>query len=100
MIDERNKRDSLVFELMLLVVASGMAFLLYQMGVYKIVVLNLFFLPIVLAGYYLGRTSAGVLALFSVLAATIAATLAWHEGIHGGQLIEVRRTLGLPRAFG
>ncbi len=75
MMVEHNKRDSLVFEVMLLVVASGMAFLLYRMGVYKMVVLNLFFLPIVLAGYYLGRTSAGVLALFSVLAATIAATL-------------------------
>lgn len=32
--------------------------------------------------------------------AALAATLAWHEGIHAGQLIEVRRSLGLPRAFG
>jgi response regulator RpfG family c-di-GMP phosphodiesterase len=37
--------------------------------------LNLFFLPIVLSGYYMGRTSAGVLALFCTLSVTIATTL-------------------------
>lgn len=32
--------------------------------------------------------------------ATLASTLIWHEGLHAGQLVEVRRSLGLPRAFG
>ncbi|MGB2988033.1 MAG: HD domain-containing phosphohydrolase [Phycisphaerae bacterium] len=68
-------RDRRILELMLVIVAVGMTYLLYQMGGYKMVVLNLFYLPIVLSGYFLGRTSAGVLALFSVLAVTIATTL-------------------------
>ena len=70
-----NNRDRRILEIMLIVVAMGMTFLLYRMGGYKMVILNLFYLPIVLSGYYLGRTSAGVLALLSVLAVTITATL-------------------------
>lgn len=38
--------------------------------------------------------------MFGANHATLAATMTWHEGIHAGQLIEVRRSLGLPRAFG
>ena len=67
-------KDRGVFEIMLIIVTLGMTYLLYQMGGHKIVALNLFFLPIVLSGYYLGRTSAGVLALFCVLSVTIATT--------------------------
>ncbi len=70
-----SARDRLVFELMLVVVTIGMTYLLFRMGGYKMVVLNLFYLPIVLSGYYLGRTNAGILALLSVLAVTIATTL-------------------------
>ena len=68
-------KDRSVFEIMLVVVTLGMTYLLYQMGAYKMVALNLFFLPIVLSGYYLGRTSAGILALFCALSVTIATTL-------------------------
>lgn len=68
-------KDHTIFEIMLVVVTLGMTYLLYRMGGYKMVALNLFFLPIVLSGYYLGRTSAGVLALFCVLSVTIATTL-------------------------
>ncbi len=32
--------------------------------------------------------------------ASLASTMVWHDGIHQGQLIEVRRALGLPRVFG
>lgn len=32
--------------------------------------------------------------------ASLASTMVWHDGLHQGQLIEVRRALGLPRAFG
>ena len=51
-----------ILEIMLIVVTIGMTYLLYRMGGYKMVVLNLFYLPIVLSGYFLGRTHAGVLA--------------------------------------
>lgn len=70
-----NARDRRVFDIMLLVVAVGMTYLLYRMGAYKMVILNLFFLPIVLSGYFLGRTSSGILALFSVLCVTVVTTL-------------------------
>jgi len=62
------------FEIMLLIATLGMTVLLYRMGPYKIVVLNLYFLPIVLSGYFLGRTSAGILALFCTLCVTLATT--------------------------
>lgn len=68
-------KDRGVFEVMLIVVTLGMTYLLYRMGGYKMVALNLFFLPIVLSGYYLGRTSAGILALFCTLSVSIATTL-------------------------
>ncbi len=70
-----NKRDRRMFECMLIIVAIGMTYLAYRMGAYKMVVLNLFFLPIVLSGYYLGRTSSGVLALFCALSVTVVTTL-------------------------
>lgn len=70
-----NVRDRRIYELMLIIVTIGMTYLAYRMGTYKMVVLNLFFLPIVLSGYYLGRTSAGVLALFCALTVTVVTTL-------------------------
>jgi len=68
-------KDRSIFEVMLIVVSLGMTYLLSQMGGYKFVALNLYFLPIVLSGYYLGRTSAGILALFCALSVTVATTL-------------------------
>ena len=62
-------------EVMLVVVVIGMTYLMLRMGGYKMAALNLFFLPIVLSGYYLGRNHAGVLALFTALVVSIAATL-------------------------
>ncbi len=38
--------------------------------------------------------------MFGANHATLAATMAWHEGVHNGQLIEVRRSLGMSRVFG
>lgn len=67
-------KEKRVFEAMLVVVVLGMTYLLYQMGGYKMVILNLFFLPIVLSGYFLGRTSSGTLALFCVLAVSVVVT--------------------------
>ncbi len=65
-----DNRDRRTFEIMLIVVTLGMTLLLFRLGGYRMVTLNLYFLPIVLAGYYLGRTNAGILALFSALAVT------------------------------
>ncbi len=73
--DKNSRKDRGIFEIMLVVVTLGMTYLLFQMGGYKMVALNLFFLPIVLSGYYLGRTSAGILALFCALSVTIATTM-------------------------
>lgn len=70
----KTQKDRTIFEVMLLIVVIGMSYVVYEMGPYKMVALNLFFLPIVLSGYYLGRTSAGVLALFCALGTTIATT--------------------------
>ncbi len=64
---ERN-----ILELMLMIVVIGITFLMFRMGGYKAVALNLFFLPIVLSGYYLGRAHAAVLAVFTALCVVIA----------------------------
>jgi HD-GYP domain-containing protein (c-di-GMP phosphodiesterase class II) len=55
-------------EILLTSVCLSLAVLLYAMQGYKMVILNLFFLPVALAGFYLGRYRAGILALFSALA--------------------------------
>ena len=68
-------KDRRVFEIMLIVVAFGMTAMLYRLGPYKMVALNFFFLPIVLCGYFLGRTSAGILALLCALSVTIVMTV-------------------------
>ncbi len=60
-----------ILEICLIVVAVGLTCLLYHFNGYKMVVLNLFYLPIVLAAFYLGRYRAGILALFCVIAASI-----------------------------
>ena len=39
-------RDRGVFEVMLIIVTIGMTYLVYRMGGYRVVALNLFFLPI------------------------------------------------------
>jgi uncharacterized membrane protein len=66
---ERTQERTL--EIMLVLVTAGISSLLYHTGAMKVVVLNLFYLPIVLAGFFLGRYRAGVLALLAVVTATI-----------------------------
>jgi hypothetical protein len=58
-------------ESMLVLVTAAISCLLYHTEAMKIIVLNLFYLPIVLAGFFLGRYRAGVLALLAVVTATI-----------------------------
>jgi hypothetical protein len=68
-------RERVTFEVMLIVIALGLTCLFWRTGGYKMVILNLFFLPIVLGGYYLGRSTAGVLAFFCVLSVGLVTTL-------------------------
>jgi K+-sensing histidine kinase KdpD len=66
--DSRNER---VLEIMLVLITLALACLLHVTDAMKLMVLNIFYLPVVLAGFYLGRYRAGVLALLSVVVATI-----------------------------
>jgi response regulator RpfG family c-di-GMP phosphodiesterase len=52
-------------------VVVGLACLFYQVQGYKLVVLNLFYLPVVLCAFFLGTYRAGILAVFCVTAASI-----------------------------
>ena len=70
-----QRKDRRFFEITLIGVVVAMALLAAQLGGYKLVVLNLFYLPIILSAYFLGRTSGCVLALLAALVITIVTTL-------------------------
>jgi hypothetical protein len=63
MTSQQDHKKQRSLELSLIVVALGLTCLLYETTGYGVTVLNLFFLPIVLAGFFLGRYRAGVLSL-------------------------------------
>lgn len=70
----RRKKDrglQHTLETMLLIVVVGLACLFYQVQGYKLVVLNLFYLPVVLCAFFLGTYRAGILAVFCVTVASI-----------------------------
>ncbi len=62
-------RSERVLEGLLIAIVGGLVLLLHLTGSMKMVVLHLFCLPVVLAGFFLGRYRAGVLALLSFVAA-------------------------------
>ncbi len=62
--DQRN-----YLEITLILTCLGLCCLLHRIGPHRIVVLNLFYLPVVLAAFYLGRYRAGILTLFCVICA-------------------------------
>lgn len=66
-------------ELSLILVCIGLSALLHQVSGFKLVVLNLFYLPVVIAAFYLGRYRAGVLALFCVISATVITVMNLHS---------------------
>ena len=68
---QRSNTSDRLLETMLVLITASLACVMYFMADMKIVVLNLFFLPVVLAGFFMGRYRAGVLALLSVISATI-----------------------------
>lgn len=65
------KNRELVLELSLIVVCISLAWLLHQVVGCKMVVLNLFYLPVGLAAFFLGKYRAGVLALLCVTVASV-----------------------------
>ena len=68
-----------VLKIMLILTALATTCLFYKMYGYKMVVLHLFYLPIVLSGFFLGRYHAGLLAVFCVMSASLLAFMDWTE---------------------
>jgi hypothetical protein len=66
-----NQPNSRMLEAILVLVTLVLTCVLYQTVGYKIIVLNLFYLPVILAAFFLGRYRAGVLAFFSVISASL-----------------------------
>ena len=66
----KSKSTERTVEVLLILIVATLTCLLYRTGGYKLVVLNLFYLPVVLTAFFLGRYRAGVLALLSVIAAS------------------------------
>jgi K+-sensing histidine kinase KdpD len=62
-------------EYALVCITVALCVLLYRIGAYRMVVLNLFYLPVVLAAFFLGRYQAGVLAVLAVILAAIVTAL-------------------------
>jgi hypothetical protein len=63
-----------MLEVLLVLLSAAITCLLFVMPGYKVVVLNLFFLPVALGAFFLGRYRAGVLALFCGIAASLVVT--------------------------
>jgi hypothetical protein len=66
-----SKRDQRILEIILVLLAVALTCLVYKSEGYKLVTLNLFFLPVVLSAFFLGRYSAGVLAVFCVMTTSL-----------------------------
>lgn len=73
--DGKLTKDRVIFEIMLVVVVLGTSLLFIRMGEYRMVALNLFYVPVILSAFFLGRMSAGVLALFCALCVTVATSV-------------------------
>ena len=76
---EKKAKDEWYFEISLVIITIGLACLMWKIAGFKLVVLNLFYLPVVLAGFFLGRYRAGVLASLAVISASIVTALNLHD---------------------
>jgi hypothetical protein len=72
---KKNEKDERYVEISLIIITISLACLMWKIAGFKLVVLNLFYLPVVLAGFFLGRYRAGVLAFLAVVAASIVMAL-------------------------
>jgi hypothetical protein len=69
---EKNQSKRIT-EASLIVICGALTAMLFLADGYKMVILNLYYLPVVLAAFYLGRHRAGILAFFCVMLATVVA---------------------------
>ena len=69
------EKESHILEIFLVLTVVGLTALLFRTAGYKMVVLNLFYLPVVLAAFFLGRYRAGVLCLLCIVSASIVTVL-------------------------
>ena len=67
----RESKEKHLFEIFLIVTVLGLTALLYHTAGYKMIVLNLFFLPVVLAAFFLGRYRAGVFCVLCIVGASV-----------------------------
>jgi len=72
---KKLKGEQHILEVMLIIVAIALTCLTYKMEGHKLVILNLFYLPVVLAGFFMGRYRAGILALFCVISVSLVTAL-------------------------
>ncbi len=70
-----RKKSDFTLEIFLIIIALSLGGLFHVTVGYKMTVLNLFFLPVVLAGFFLGRYRASTLALLCVVVTSAAAVL-------------------------
>ena len=75
---DRARTQEQFLEIVLILISLGLCVLFYRIDGYRVVVLNLFYLPVVLAAFFLGRYRAGVLALLCAVGA--AGVTAWDLG--------------------
>jgi hypothetical protein len=71
----RRPEQHKFLEIILIVTCVALCCLLHRVGVYRMVVINLFYLPVVLAAFFLGRYRAGILALLCVMCASVVIAL-------------------------
>ena len=82
-------------ELILIFTALATAGLFYRMQGYKMVVLYLFYLPVILSGFFLGRYHAGLLTVFSVMLASVLVFLDWTGFPTGSSPIVIGLTISV-----
>jgi hypothetical protein len=68
-----SKKNQFALECFLVLLILSLTVLMNRIVGFKIIVLNLYFLPALLGAFFMGRYRAGVLALFSVVCVTIVA---------------------------
>lgn len=73
------RHDRLWFEAAIIFVIIGLTCMIHLMEGFKLVILNLFYLPVALSGFFLGRYKTGVLALLGVIAASLVASQHFDE---------------------
>lgn len=68
---DKTKFQQQFLEIALMVVCLGLFALLHRIGGSRMVVLNLFYIPVVLAAFFLGRYRAGILAVLCILCTAV-----------------------------